>query len=326
MKKRYIGVLVATGLSLGGLYVTNKLPKEEVVASEAKSTVASIVEKVDGKNQSSTPTEKNVVNELIQRRINPTDNQPVVDKEELTTRMLNSIDYFDIAMGQIAHRSVKNGTNSLTDFAVVKGSGEASDPNRLTYESTKYAQESKNNQQAGETSFEQTLIDTTLKTKSIDGNNNVTPQVLIIDPDQADSTNLNSVSGKEDTLEERISLDQFNNPVYDKKIDNNYLRESKIILLPEDYVLGLLADFNSWSIEGKESYLEFETLVIRGTLPQGYADKYSAESFKMNVDPFTGVLLSFEAYNESNDVQESYQAISFDYPAEISRKVFDRLN
>lgn len=89
-------------------------------------------------------------------------------------------------------------------------------------------------------------------------------------------------------------------------------------LFPQRIVFDFLYNMDLWELEGSESCLGRECIVVSGT-----ADDEDITDFTMYVDKETGVLLKFIGYNESGELSQFLVAreISFDADADDVRKV-----
>lgn len=91
-------------------------------------------------------------------------------------------------------------------------------------------------------------------------------------------------------------------------------------LFPQGLTFGFLTDFELWDIEGTETYLDRECLILSGQSNGSYKRKTGVSSFTMYVDSQTGILLKLEGLNESGNTAFSMtvNAISIDGPMTYS--------
>lgn len=239
-------------------------------------------------------------------------------KEELTTRMLNSIDFFSNAKGQLSYNSFnKNGISYTTDFVMNKSNM------NLTYEETNFDIKEDKLRSAGMTDISEKYV-TTFDSKNFTAYNLVGDEVservdqfLEVSPEQMGRSNSNENGG----LEDKISLTETGEPIYELKYEPNYLTYSKQALLPEDLTLGILKDFDKWEIVSNEEFAGIQTKRIEGQLNEEYRKRYLSETFIMNVDPMTGILLRFESYL-GTEVKEQMIVNEIELNSVLSRDMF----
>ena len=96
-------------------------------------------------------------------------------------------------------------------------------------------------------------------------------------------------------------------------------------LFPQGITFGYLADFELWDITGHESYLDRDCLVLSGQTTGSYDKKTGVSSFTMYVDSQTGILLKLSGLNESGNVARSMtvNSISIDGPTAYSTSRHD---
>ena len=92
-------------------------------------------------------------------------------------------------------------------------------------------------------------------------------------------------------------------------------------LFPQGLAFGCLTDFSLWEITGRSAYLGRNCVEISGVTTASYASKASAETFIMCVDEQTGILLKYEAKNETGSTTSyvSVTELSVDTPLTGSR-------
>ncbi|MED1640826.1 hypothetical protein P4V01_28535 [Bacillus thuringiensis] len=103
------------------------------------------------------------------------------------------------------------------------------------------------------------------------------------------------------------------------------MRIAKTSLFPEDFAMGFLADQTKWNITGKEEIANIDTVVIEGTLHIGYDKRYNAKTFKLNIDPNTGILLQVEAKDALNIVKESIRTKTIEINKTVETKLYNSI-
>lgn len=87
-------------------------------------------------------------------------------------------------------------------------------------------------------------------------------------------------------------------------------------LFPQGLTFGYLTDFDLWDIEGTETYLDRECLILSGQSNGSYKRKTGVNTFTMYVDSQTGILLKQIGFNEKGEVVRylTVNSISIDGP------------
>lgn len=109
-------------------------------------------------------------------------------------------------------------------------------------------------------------------------------------------------------------------PCYVYRADSTNTTYGSNCLFPQGITFGYLSDFNLWEIEGSETYLDRDCLVISGITTGSYKTKTGVSTFTMYVDSKTGILLKLKGLAESGNIARSMtvNAISVDGPMTYS--------
>lgn len=295
LKKLVVGVAIVgvcgIMLSISASHKnTNRASANNFISKEIKELEKPEMEKPESYNR--TNNEEVTVPEVIAPPKTRSVLGEATTKEELTTRMLNSIDHFSNAKGQLVYTSSNDQTSYTTDFVM------NSYNINLSYEATNFTVKpelSRSKKSSGvETKFVQTFDSKNLNLYNLidDEVSERTDQVLDVPPIQTRG----DFSAEGEGLAEKISIDEDGIPTYELKADPTHLVYAKQALLPEDLTLGILKDIENWEIVSDEEVAGVSTKRIEGQLNEEYRKRYLSETFIMNVDPKTGILLRFESY------------------------------
>lgn len=98
--------------------------------------------------------------------------------------------------------------------------------------------------------------------------------------------------------------------------DTTNLSENGIWIFPKEFAFAYLYDFKLWYIEGYEIYLNRGCAVISGTTEDQSGLRQNAVSFKMYIDCKTGVMLKYLGFDENDELSRYsvVQSINFDKP------------
>ncbi|MGX7417909.1 hypothetical protein ACWOFR_03795 [Carnobacterium gallinarum] len=229
------------------------------------------------------------------------ENLEATTKDEITTKMLNSVDYFKSAKGNLTYYSESHEELRYSlDFAMTN------DDYTLSYE------KSIANSNVGVGVFDGTKL---VRYDFVNGNLNKKDSYLTND------TNIDSSTYKGTTISDRITYGSDGIPMANYRFDSTYLGSAKQALLPENLTIGLLENFSNWDIISTENFLGLSVLKITGILPPHYAEKYSAENFTMKVDSKTGVLVQFQAL-KNEKIMENMEVHELLYNSELDSHVF----
>jgi beta-lactamase regulating signal transducer with metallopeptidase domain/outer membrane lipoprotein-sorting protein len=228
------------------------------------------------------------------------ENYKDVTKEEILTKMINTIDYFETAKGEFKTHTV-NYDGTQNDMLV------------------NYELSLKNN--AGGYS----------KTSSIFNGKEETVYSYYKDGSMWNLNNGTYVEAKYQTPPRRGTLsikDAFK--VTDKGENETDYRERPPIgiadesLFPYEIASNYTRDLNAWEIEKQnEQLLGHNTVVIKGTLNDYARKKHSSNTFRFWVDKNTGILVKYETYNSAGNVVNYLYPISLEINVPIDSKNFN---
>ena len=97
---------------------------------------------------------------------------------------------------------------------------------------------------------------------------------------------------------------------YDQQDDSNYVYRRNTTnadaaswcLFPQEFAFGFLSDITGWEITEDTEYLGRKSVTLEGTAPKQYQNKFGIETFSMRVDKATGIILSYEGYDDNGDL------------------------
>ncbi|MCM3574043.1 hypothetical protein M3172_12665 [Mesobacillus subterraneus] len=233
----------------------------------------------------------------------PKENLDNLSKEDILTRLLNSVDYFKTAAGSFeTFDSFYDGSISKTkveykysNTTVVGGyekvTNFAEDKNSVTYENEYYY----NNQ-----------------------------MMWTLDQNQKDYVSYNyELSGKKDKV---TANDVFEIELYKLYDSDEKFRERPPLsgnLFDYEFTAKYLRDEEQWKIEKQnEEFIGHNTMVIYGNIPESIRETNFAQPnekrFRIWVDKDTGIILKKEIYNSAGDVISYLRSSSL-----IINKVFE---
>lgn len=124
------------------------------------------------------------------------------------------------------------------------------------------------------------------------------------------------------SIESRVIKEENGEKSFLTRIDPAYMGIARTSLMPEDIAMGLLENDKNWDIVGQEKVAGINTVIIKGVLNKYYSEKWGAESFILNVDPKTGILLVMEAHDTSGNVTDMIRTHSIQIDGQINEKLF----
>ena len=119
-----------------------------------------------------------------------------------------------------------------------------------------------------------------------------------------------SVNTKEDTAEfdipdeQRHTVDSSGNNHWSYRNDATNIREAHNCLCPQEIVFGFLTDFDNWSITDEQDFCGRECVILSGILEGAYGQKQNVAKFEFIVDKETGVLLKLLGYDENGELSK----------------------
>ncbi|ANC77387.1 hypothetical protein ABE65_011470 [Fictibacillus phosphorivorans] len=220
---------------------------------------------------------------MINSEISTNANAPVVkkqnkdlSKEEVNYLLLNSMDYFDTAKGNLDFKS-KNQTETNIEYQV-----DMNKTNPIGYEKNgDIIKIAKNG--------EYKTINA--KTENVIRNAGYEKYVEATD--------------EEKKVENRYSKGNDGKEIYNIRTDHPIVGIAKGSLFPQEITTNLLQDYNNWTIEDQNTdYLGRDSIIISGSLEEDNAIKFSSKTFKFWVDKKTGILLTYEIYDAQGNTVE----------------------
>lgn len=91
---------------------------------------------------------------------------------------------------------------------------------------------------------------------------------------------------------------------FDASLDTNQLAESKTVIFPVDLMASYLRDTTKWNIAGSEDILGRDTWKITGDLNELQSQKDASDTFTVNIDKATGMMLDMKTYKGNNVVNK----------------------
>lgn len=268
-------------------------------------------------------TKLSFINEKTANARNLEKSIDIKDQGEIQTLMLNAIDHYRTVQGTFEY--IAADYHLLVDYQVdvsenprsyekVQSIKETSDHYTDTveseYELAIYDGENLINYNSGSSDYKTTDV-----TK---GSELVTTKVQTSKVTQEERNYL-----KGTTIKDRVVVEEDGEKAFYFRVDPAYMGIAKTSLLPEDIAIGLLENKKNWEIIGKEEIAGVNTVVIKGKLEKYYADKWESESFKLNIDPGTGIMLVMETYDSSGKMKDLIRTHDIKIDEELDEKLFE---
>jgi hypothetical protein len=245
-------------------------------------------------------------------------------KTKIQTLMLNSIDHYKTAKGSFEYFSESGNFHISVDYQT-----DLSDSPK-SYEKVRgLAKENKNGiTTAAEPGYEVSVYDgenlinynsgsSDYQTNSVTKSN--VPIKTIVKVGKVSEKERNYL--KNTTIHERITTVD-GEKAYIHRIDPSYMGIAKTSLFPEDIAMGLLADDARWDITGQENIAGVKTVVIEGKLNSEYSKRYNAKTFKLNIEPNTGIMIQMEVFDSSGTIKESIKTKNIEINKSLDTKLF----
>ncbi|MFS1519429.1 sigma-E factor regulatory protein RseB domain-containing protein [Bacillus sp. SCS-151] len=245
-----------------------------------------------------------------------------MNKEEIQTLMLNSIDYFQTANGEFEYSSTSGNFNLLVTYQTDLSDNSKSyekvqtinpdDSLENGYVEKAYDGEYLYNYNSGSEDFEKNSVTKDKKPKKV--------KVKVKKVSKEERKELKGAK-----IDKRI-VDVEGEKAYIRRIDPSYMALAKTSLFPEDLAMGFLEDNSQWDIEGQEIIAGKDTIVIKGKLNSNYSKRYNSKTFKLNIDPNTGIMLQMEVYDKSGSVTESLRTRNIEINQSLDNGIFTSID
>ncbi|MGE6206339.1 hypothetical protein [Guptibacillus hwajinpoensis] len=231
-----------------------------------------------------------------------------LSKEEVATRMLNTVDYFDTASGEFELHDVfydDSESNNRVEYTV----------------SLK--------EQVGESVKSTTFYDEEIM--GVKSNTNKTfydgQKVWRIDNNRGEYyVNEPEVNGKQQTINPSDVFQVELRKLYDSP---GLFRKSPpdssahITLFPYEKVAYYLGEENLWDIEKQnEELLGHNTIVLTGEIPKSDTDRMKGNQFRFWVDKDTGILVQYEVYDQNGELTSYLHPDRLEINIPVSSKEF----
>ncbi|REK59700.1 MULTISPECIES: hypothetical protein [Anoxybacillaceae] len=245
-------------------------------------------------------------------------------KTKLQTLMLNSIDHYKTAKGSFEYFSESGKFHIIVDYQT-----DLSDSPK-SYEKVRGLATENNNgiTTAAEPGYEVSVYDgenlinynsgsSDYQTNSVTKSN--IPTKVVVKVGKVSEKERNYL--KNASIHERITTVD-GEKAYIHRIDPSYMGIAKTSLFPEDIAMGFLADDTLWDITGQENIAGVKTVVIEGKLNSEYSKRYNAKTFKLNIEPNTGIMIQMEVFDSSGTIKESIKTKNIEINKSLDTKLF----
>ncbi|MBQ9673106.1 MAG: hypothetical protein IJV39_00580 [Ruminococcus sp.] len=296
MNKKYVLFAGATVLSLSivAMSFSAKTNENKVSDSAGLSTVSekSSNKSEIGTNASQSDTEKDKnITEI------PIKHLDVDTKTNLYSKVLNSIDYYNVINGTI-ETNMLNQTDEVIEYNVDMSKGTAyQHVLGRDFDEEVFAQD--NNVYT---------IDNLTKTYSVEAavaksDEYEEDDVLLGELDVKDRIKYTTADEEEtDDAEISESGNELIPVYYYRQNPTNVHYASTVSLFPQEMAFGFLSDENLWDITDKTEFLNRKCTVVEGKTEQGYGEKLNISSFVIIIDDESGVILDFKGYDQQGNI------------------------
>lgn len=226
----------------------------------------------------------------------------ITDKSSCYHKTLNSVDYFNYANGTIETNMI-NGNVFTIDYNVDL-------TNKESYQHTKSSDFDEEVFSADGYTVMRDNRQTEMEAKTSD---NAT--IIVQSYDEAKDPAVNNNSSEYETLADdskRVVSDSKGIKEYRyRQNPTNIHYASTFSLFPQEMIFGFLSDKDLWEIKGTEKYLGREATVIVGKTEAEYGKKLNIDTFTMYFDNQTGIMLSFEGFDNNNNLVSYSKTTTF---------------
>ncbi|OOE12561.1 hypothetical protein [Fictibacillus arsenicus] len=208
-------------------------------------------------------------------------------KEEVLTKMINTIDYFETAKGSFEEYTHNNMTTVEYQLNMKKPIG--------GFSKTVHVPNGKKNSNVEITYYDKSTIWSISKENNSYRKIGYLPTATCCTLKIEDAFSTESDGANMTSYRDRPPIGMAQNSLFPYEIASNYTR-----------------DLERWEIEKQnERVLGHNTVVIKGNLDSYASEKHSSETFRFWVDKDTGILVKYETYNKNDEV------VNYLYPKEL---------
>ncbi|WP_445491256.1 hypothetical protein [Niallia sp. 03133] len=248
-------------------------------------------------NESTTQVANNKNNNAV---FTPEHNNEVYEdmtKEQILTKLLNTVDYFKTAKGSFEESRQSSGNKWEVHYQLLMDGKDSSGYSRVSFnngedeQATYFSKDKKWNIEE--------------KKKTYTGGNYFSPEdygePLAIEEAFGNTTG----SGATTTMYRgRPAIGRADSSLFPYEIASNYTR-----------------DLSKWQIEKQnEKLLNHNTLVIKGTLSDYAKSKFKSSTFRFWVDKDTGILMKYETYNDEGEIMNYLHTKELQINVPMNRK------
>ncbi|UYZ13763.1 outer membrane lipoprotein-sorting protein [Brevibacillus sp. WF146] len=221
------------------------------------------------------------------------ENYDHLTQKEVLTKLLNTVDNFDTAVGKF--ELLRNGYTTLVEYKIAPTSG--------------YSKSTHVDKNSGKSRIQHIYYR--------DGN------VWLVDEERKATRRMRYNADRHaGTLEpqQAFGKDSLGNNVTRYR-ERPPIGAAQTSLFPYEIASNFTRDLDKWEIEKQdEQLLDHNTIVLKGLLNEAASRKQGASTFRFWVDKDSGILVQFELYNAKGEVVDYLHPIELNVNVPIDRK------
>ncbi|WP_226537491.1 hypothetical protein [Fictibacillus halophilus] len=218
-------------------------------------------------------------------------------KEEVLTKMINTIDYFETAKGSFEEYTYNNMRTVEYQLNMKKPIG--------GFSKIVHVQNGKKNSNVEITYYDKSTIWSIFKENNSYRKIGYSPTATCCTLKIEDAFSTESDGTDMTSYRDRPPIGMAQNSLFPYEIASNYTR-----------------DLERWEIEKQdEMVLGHNTVVLKGYVDSYASEKHSSETFRFWVDKDTGILVKYETYNKNDEVVNYLhpKELLINIPVEVSK-------
>lgn len=216
-------------------------------------------------------------------------------KTNIYSKVLNSIDYYNIVSGKIK-TNMLNKTDEVIEYNVNMNECKAyQHVNGQNFDEEVYVNDKKI--YTFDNLTKKYSIDSAVsKSDEYEENDELLGELDV--KERIKYTTLDDEEIKDKELQ-TIAEDELIPIYYYRDNPTNVHYSSTVSLFPQEMAFGLLSNEELWSISKKISFLNRKCTVIEGKTEKEYGKKLNIQKFELTIDNESGIILDFKGYDQS---------------------------